>query len=321
VTSPRRPGTLNGVGAWLLAVLAAVGLLVFGAGTASAHTLPDAGNRVRVSAPETITAVGVSEHIAAGQGRGPPVLAAGFVVATGVAAEDGGAGACAGGKCGIPGETCFVAGTKIRTEHGLVDIEDIKIGDKVWSRNLATGKDELQPVVETYVRHADSLLNLTIAGAVLTTTKDHPFWVQGKGWTKAGDLHAGDTLLTPGGTTQLVAITPVANGATVYNVQVAVNHDYYALAGRTPVLVHNANYSLSRPLSPNQMNQAIQRGAAPPGIVRVDIGKVTGEQTHAVFGRGQGAPSLNMDGTWKHGYVDLTKDQITWLRSNGWSIP
>jgi mRNA-degrading endonuclease toxin of MazEF toxin-antitoxin module len=135
-----------------------------------------------------------------------------------------------------------VAGTKIRTEHGLVDIEDVKVGDKVWSRNLATGRDELQSVVQTYVRHAGSLLKLTIAGAVLTTTKDHPFWVQGKGWTKAGDLHAGDTLVTPGGTTPLTAVTPVAKGATVYNFQVAVNHDYYALAGDTPVLVHNADY-------------------------------------------------------------------------------
>jgi hypothetical protein len=87
VTSPRRPGRRIGVRAWLLAVLAVVGLLAFGTGTASARTLPDAGNRVRVSTPETITAVGVSEHITAGQGRGPPVLQRRFVVATGVAAE------------------------------------------------------------------------------------------------------------------------------------------------------------------------------------------------------------------------------------------
>jgi hypothetical protein len=89
---PGRPSrSLTRVGAWLLAVLAAVGLLVFGAGTASAHTLPDAGNRVRASAPETITAVGVSEHVRAGQGRGPPVLQGQIVVATGVAAETGAA--------------------------------------------------------------------------------------------------------------------------------------------------------------------------------------------------------------------------------------
>jgi hypothetical protein len=91
VTSPRRPSRLawplTRVGVWLLTLLAAVGLLVFGAGTASAASLPDAGSRVRVSTPETITAVGVSEHIAAGQGRGPRLPQPQLVVATGVAAE------------------------------------------------------------------------------------------------------------------------------------------------------------------------------------------------------------------------------------------
>jgi hypothetical protein len=89
VTSPRPSGRRIGVRAWLLTLLTVVGLLVFGAETASAARLPDAGNRVRASAPETITAVGVSEHIRAGQGRGPPVLQGQIVVATGVAAEAG----------------------------------------------------------------------------------------------------------------------------------------------------------------------------------------------------------------------------------------
>jgi hypothetical protein len=71
------------------------------------------------------------------------------------------------------------------------------------------------------------------------------------------------------------------------------------------------------------MNQAIKRGAAPSGLTRVDIGKVKGEQTHAVFGKGQGAISLNVDGTWKHhdGKFTLTSDQTKWLRANGWKIP
>lgn len=64
-------------------------MLVFGTGTASARTLPDAGTCVRACAPETITAVGVSEHIAAGQGRGLPLSQPRIVVATGVAADAG----------------------------------------------------------------------------------------------------------------------------------------------------------------------------------------------------------------------------------------
>ena len=90
VMSSRRPGRRTGVRAWLLAFWTLVGLLVLGAGTASAASLPDGQTRVQVSTSETITAVGMSEHIAAGQGRGPPVLQGQFVVATGVAAETGG---------------------------------------------------------------------------------------------------------------------------------------------------------------------------------------------------------------------------------------
>ena len=85
---PGRPSrSLSRVGVWLLAVLAVVGVLRISAGTASATGLPEAGNRVRASAPQTITAVGVSEHVRAGQGRGPPVLHGQIVVATGVAAK------------------------------------------------------------------------------------------------------------------------------------------------------------------------------------------------------------------------------------------
>ena len=72
------------------------------------------------------------------------------------------------------------------------------------------------------------------------------------------------------------------------------------------------------PLSPNQMNQAIQRGNAPAGLRRVDRGKIPGEQTHIHLNDGS---ALNMDGTWKHGGTTLTNDQSKWLEANGWVIP
>ncbi len=101
-------------------------------------------------------------------------------MAAGAAAktEAGAVRACEGGLCGIPGKTCFVAGTLVGTERGNTPIKDIKVGDKVWSRNLTAGKDELQLVVKTYVRHAEALLKLTVAGSALTTTADHPFMVR-----------------------------------------------------------------------------------------------------------------------------------------------
>jgi intein/homing endonuclease len=36
---------------------------------------------------------------------------------------------------------------------------------------------------------------LWFKGRVIRTTAEHPFWVDGKGWTAAGELKAGDNLL------------------------------------------------------------------------------------------------------------------------------
>lgn len=37
---------------------------------------------------------------------------------------------------------CFVAGTKVKTAGGEKLIEDVQVGDRIWARDLATGKNE-----------------------------------------------------------------------------------------------------------------------------------------------------------------------------------
>jgi hypothetical protein len=148
VTSPRRPGrplrSLTRVGAWLLAVLAAVGVLLFPTGTASAHTLLDAGNRVRASAPETITAVGVSEHVRAGQGRGPPVLQSQIVVATGVAAETAGDVASSTGKTFVTTSR----GTTYDLPEGWAGRTSDNGKGAVYQRPGATGNADMIRIME-----------------------------------------------------------------------------------------------------------------------------------------------------------------------------
>lgn len=39
---------------------------------------------------------------------------------------------------------CFIAGTLILTSLGLMKIEEIKVGDKVWSYNEKTKKKNLK---------------------------------------------------------------------------------------------------------------------------------------------------------------------------------
>lgn len=46
-----------------------------------------------------------------------------------------------------PGGTCFVAGTLVSTDKGLVPIEKIKVGDLVSSKNPETGEKALKQVL------------------------------------------------------------------------------------------------------------------------------------------------------------------------------
>ncbi|MEU9456343.1 hypothetical protein [Streptomyces sp. NPDC048277] len=68
--------------------------------------------------------------------------------------------------------------------------------------------------------------------------------VSGRGWTVASDLRPGDSLRGPDGSLRTVA-APLdrheAKPRTVYDLTVSGLHTFYAVAGGTPVLVHNCN--------------------------------------------------------------------------------
>ena len=73
-----------------------------------------------------------------------------------------------------------------------------------------------------------------------------------------------------------------------------------------------------RARSVNQMNSEIKRGQAPRGIEDVHTGDPGYEKPHVHFSNGA---ALNIDGTWKHGYAQLTRKQEAWLQRFGWSLP
>jgi len=143
---------------------------------------------------------------------------------------------------------CFVAGTMVLTAVGLVEIENIKAGEKVISTDPETGETAEKSVVETYIRESAKLVHVWIDGEETLVTPDHPYWVPEKGWVSAGELVAGDQLRCPGGelaTVQKTELEELDTPVTVYNFQVADFHTYYA--GSVCVLVHNAGDSYQRP--------------------------------------------------------------------------
>jgi hypothetical protein len=100
----------------------------------------------------------------------------------------------------LPEEACFVAGTPVHTERGLVPIEQIRIGDRVLSRPETGGEITYKPVANTFV-HADKeicvlqfMVHNEIVSRSAVATLNHPFWIDKVGWVAAGEVRPGNKL-------------------------------------------------------------------------------------------------------------------------------
>lgn len=139
--------------------------------------------------------------------------------------------------------SCFVAGTKVLTPNGEKNIEDITVGDAVFSTAdiQLGGLDQSvkrQEVISTFSRVVPEVFDIKVGGEVLTTTAEHPFWVVRQGWTAAGELRRGSALLTRNGTVVHVdSVTRRLGQFAVYNFEVQNANTYYV--SRLGVLVHN----------------------------------------------------------------------------------
>jgi len=134
----------------------------------------------------------------------------------------------------------FTAGTLVRTERGLVPIEEIQIGDHVLSYNEKTTQTQYNEVVNLIQGEQDyTIVTLTLEnGKTLEATAEHPFYIQGKGWNPASSLKVGEALQLHNGTTVVIeAILTGVRPEKVYNLTVANAHTYFV--GEDGVLVHN----------------------------------------------------------------------------------
>jgi hypothetical protein len=146
---------------------------------------------------------------------------------------------------------CFVAGTPVHTVEGLKNIEDVRVGDLVLSRNEKSpdAAPECRRVLSTVVTHPTRLyhVRVVIAGTkefeTITGTGEHPFYVIDRGaFVPAKELVQGDQLTLADGRTALVAEIGVEDAKsgesfTTYNFEVEGDHTYFV--GKTGVWVHN----------------------------------------------------------------------------------
>ena len=139
---------------------------------------------------------------------------------------------CDGGGPVGPG-TSFVPGTLVLTPDGKVAIEDLREGDLVIARHEETGELGEFPITSLMAREAPGVIWLTLedeAGetARLGVTDEHPLFVAGKGWTKAGQISVDDEIRDAGLGVLSVASFHVDNAAQpVHNLEIAKVGTYF----------------------------------------------------------------------------------------------
>ena len=137
---------------------------------------------------------------------------------------------------------CFVKGTKVKTENGFKNIEDIKIGDKVYSYNLNNNSLELKKVLNTIKSNTIDTYKVTIGGKTVEMSPKHQLYIIDKGWVRAYDLNVNDKLLDVNG--KQVSISKIEyikydSPIDTYNLTIEGNNNYFVTD--IQVLVHNAS--------------------------------------------------------------------------------
>ncbi len=130
--------------------------------------------------------------------------------------------------------TCIVEETPIDTPSGSCKIEDLTVGDEVWTR---APSGELQVGRVRAVHSAWSMAQRMIVlsdGRTLHATALHPVATE-TGWKPAGQLETGESVWSRDGWRTVVSVTRTGGLVRVFNLEVEPNPNFFA----NGVFVHN----------------------------------------------------------------------------------
>lgn len=157
----------------------------------------------------------------------------------------------------------FAAGTPVWTPQGQRAIEQLAAGDEVTSRDAQSYADTRQIIDQTFTRRAANYYALQTEAGTLHVTEEHPFWVQGRGWTPARELQAGDPIAGATGDALVLQAIPVDSPTDVFNLSIAKTESYFA--GISGLWVHNAKCDIPIPYRAPKSPSGYQLGASDGG--------------------------------------------------------
>ncbi len=193
----------------------------------------------------------------------------------------------ASSRCSSPGN-CFIAGTLVLTASGNKKIEDIEVGDEVWSYDEETGEKSLKKVVRLFGNKTDKWIHLLFKNDAtkeiekLVCTPEHPFYVEHLGWVEANKLLENDKVLLYNNTVATLIgkeVEPLKIAEATYNFEVEDYHTYYV--GEENILVHNDCIGVNTNSAGVTNNTSIHGKAHGSEIHQQRINKFVGDMSNS----------------------------------------
>lgn len=127
------------------------------------------------------------------------------------------------------GMACFTGETLVYTNNGYKAIQNIELGDKVYSFNLEQLEYEFREVDKLINHMTDEIYEITLNNnEIIRTTWCHPFKVLNKEKTLVKDLEIGDQLITKDDKVYYITkIEKLNKQEVVYEIRVKDNHNYF----------------------------------------------------------------------------------------------
>ena len=96
-----------------------------------------------------------------------------------------------------PASSLAWAGPPVACPAPTKSIEEVRVGDYVMAKDPSASGPPTPHRVTAISRHwTDHLVHIALmGGGELTATREHPFWVPGRGWVYAKDLRTGNPLV------------------------------------------------------------------------------------------------------------------------------